>query len=231
MREQHEQTCHQAEELKKQADEHEKLWREKKEEEVMVWRERIHREQEHWEHHMQSQLETCHTQHQREMDDLLHHSYLPKCAKTGGPKWAGSSSDAPPSPHCQSVVSATAAGPTGQRKSRDGLKQRKKSVRFQENASVHIIEEDELGLESDTPPMGAPGEGNPPTISDADDEDEAGGDGSESGDAAREPGVKSASGGDAANEPSHQPTVESTVDGDQERDVAEKGEEEEGEDI
>ncbi|CAI8002718.1 hypothetical protein GBAR_LOCUS3473, partial [Geodia barretti] len=36
----HEQTCQEAEELKNQADEHEKLWREKKQHEVTAWRER-----------------------------------------------------------------------------------------------------------------------------------------------------------------------------------------------
>lgn len=153
MRQLHEQMYHQVEELKKQADKHEKVWQEKKEHEVTAWRERIHREQEHWQHQIQQNLETCHTQHQREMEDVLRHSYLPNCAKTttGSPpsKWAGkwkSSADTLSRLHNRQSVVA------GQKKSRDGLKQRKKSVRFQENASIHIIEEDELDLECDAPP-------------------------------------------------------------------------------
>ena len=163
----HEQTCQEAEELKNQADEHEKLWREKKQHEVTAWRERIHREQEHWQHDLQHKLETCHTQHQKEMKDILHHSYLPNCAKTTedsspSSKWAvngkGSAGTLSHLHNRQTVVA-------GQKKSRDGLKQqRKKSVRFQESASIHIIEEDELGLErtplTQTPPR-------TPTASDA----------------------------------------------------------------
>ena len=148
----HEQACQLAGELKKQADENEKLWQERKEYQVTAWRERIHREQEHWQHHMQQKLEICHTQHQKEMEEILHHSYLPNCAKTtGGPlsKLAGKSS-AVSLLHLHNRQTVVAQ----QKRSRDGIRpqQRKKSVRFQETASIHIIEEDELGLESEAPP-------------------------------------------------------------------------------
>ena len=158
MRELHEQTCQQVEELRRQADEREKLWREKKEQEVVAWRERIHREQEHWEHHIHHQMEASHNQHQQEMDHILHTSYLPSCAKTtmttgAAPKWigGGSTSDVTTATMATSSLRRQSQVHHGHRKSRDGLLrgERKKSVRFQQEASIHIIDEDELGLESD----------------------------------------------------------------------------------
>ena len=134
----HEQTFHQAEDLKKQADHHEQLWREKKEHEVIAWREKIHREQDHWQHHIHHQMEVCKNEHQKHMDMLLHTSYLPKCATPfSASKWVGSSMSA----KCSTDVTTTNQHQKSGKKSRDVLKPKRKSVAFQQNVSVHIIEE------------------------------------------------------------------------------------------
>ena len=137
----HEQSFHQVEDLKKQADKHEKLWREKKEHEVLAWREKIHKEQDHWQHHMHHQMESSKTEHQKQMDTILHSSYLPKCAKTGStPKWVGSLTS--------SKFSMDATHLQLGKKSENALKLRKKNVRFQQSASIHIIEEDEADFDN-----------------------------------------------------------------------------------
>lgn len=139
----HEQSFHQIEDLKKQADAREKLWKEKKEHEVIAWREKIHREQDHWQHHMQHQMEASKTEHQKEMDNILHNSYLPKCAKTGSsqPKWVGQLLNS------KFSLDETHFYPQLSKKSKDALKPHKK-VRFQQNGSIHIIEEDEPDFEN-----------------------------------------------------------------------------------
>ena len=134
----HEQTFHDAEEHKKQADQHEKLWREKKEHEVVAWREKIHKEQDHWQHHMHHQMEMCKNDHQKQMEGLLHNSYLPKCAKSRStPKGTTVSSTSAKFP-----VAAKQHGKS--MKSRDTPKPKKKGVHFRQTASIHIIEEDEF---------------------------------------------------------------------------------------
>ena len=213
MRELHEQTCHQVEELRKEADEHEKLWLEKKEHEVAAWRDKIHKEQEHWEHHIHHQMEASHTQHQREMDDLLHNSYLPNCAKTTGaaPKWVGSGSAA------DTVATTTTSNLRRQsqvhRRSRDNLRERKKSVRFQQNASVHIIEEDELGFESEPPTEGTTAGGG---ASGCDD----GGNGERSAESAEVKGGESS----VEKEDENDSAQLASDDGEQERETGEKRE-------
>ena len=135
----HEDTLHQAEEHKKQADQHEKMWREKTEHEVVAWREKIHREQQHWQEHIHHQMEKCHNDHQKQMDNLLHNSYLPKCAK--------SCSAAKP------VVSLSTKCSTGATQHSKKSGPRKKGVHFQQTASIHIIEEDETDLEDNAEPV------------------------------------------------------------------------------
>ena len=132
----HEETLHHAEDLKKEADEREKMWKEKKDHEVVAWREKIHREQDTWQHHMQHQMKACHKEHQKHMEEVLHNSYLPKCAKTGSSqKWVLSSSTDFHQPHYGHHQFG--------KKSREALKPKKKSVRFQQNTSIHVIEENE----------------------------------------------------------------------------------------
>lgn len=139
----HEETLHQVEDLKKEADEREKVLKEKKEHEVAAWREKIHREQDHWQHHMHHQMEVCHKEHQKQMEEVLHNSYLPKCAKTNSSqKWILGSRDSIHGHHIHHQQF--------NKKSRDALKPKKKSVRFQQNASIHVIEEDEPNFENDT---------------------------------------------------------------------------------
>lgn len=136
----HEQTFHHAEELKMQADQHEKNWREKKEHEVVAWREKIHREQDHWQHHIHHQMEVCKNEHKKQMDSLLHKSYLPMCAK--------SHSTARP---IGGSMSNKCSNDTTQHsiKSKSTPKPR---VHFQQTASVHIIEEDETDFEDAVEP-------------------------------------------------------------------------------
>ena len=133
----HEQTFHHAEEHKKQADHHEKLWREKKEHEVVAWREKIHKEQGHWQHHLHHQMEVCKNDHQKQMDSMLHNSYLPKCAKSHSTqqKWTTVSS-------MSGKFSANVAHHGKNLKSKDAPKPKKKGVHFRKTASIHIIEED-----------------------------------------------------------------------------------------
>lgn len=138
----HEQTFHHAEELKKQADQHEKDWRERKEHEVVAWREKIHREQDHWQHHLHHQMDVCKNEHKQQMDDLLHKSYLPKCAKS--PKQIGSS---------MSNKCSTDAAQPGKTSKDTTLKTRKKGVHFQPTASIHIFEEDDTDFEGEVEPI------------------------------------------------------------------------------
>ena len=150
----HEQTFHDAEEHKKQADQHEKMWREKKEHEVVAWREKIHKEQDHWQHHMQHQMEMCKNDHQKEMEVLLHNSYLPKCAKSrSSPKWTTASSTSAKFP----VAAKQQHGKN--LKSRDTPKQKKKGVHFRQTASIHIIEEDDFEDAAETCQQGTAAEG------------------------------------------------------------------------
>ena len=138
----HEETLHHAEDIKKEADEREKALKEKKEHEVAVWREKIHREQDHWQHHMHHQMEVCHKEHQKQMEEVLHNSYLPKCAKTNSfQKWVSGSRN--------SIIQHHHTQHQHPKKD-DALKPKKKSVRFQQNASIHIIDEDEPEFENDT---------------------------------------------------------------------------------
>lgn len=133
----HEQTFHHAEELKKQADQHEKIWREKKEHEVVAWRDKIHREQDHWKHHIDHQMEACKNEHKKQMDSLLHKSYLPNCAK----------SHPTARPIGSSMSNKCSDDATQHMKSKGTPKPRKKGVHFQQTASIHIIEEDEADFE------------------------------------------------------------------------------------
>ena len=134
----HEETVHQVEELKKQADQQEKIWRDKKEHEVVVWREKIHREQEHWQHHIDHQMEACKTKHQKQIDSLLHNAYLPTCAKSASKQHVGSTASMMSS---VDAVHGKKEDRTGFKKStRDPHTPKKKGVRFQQTASIHIIE-------------------------------------------------------------------------------------------
>lgn len=139
----HEETFHHAEELKKQADQHEKIWREKKEHEVVAWRDKIHREQDHWQHHIHHQMEVCKNEHKKQMDSLLHKSYLPNCAKSH-----------PTARPVGSSMSSKCSNDTTQHsiKSKGTPKPRKKGVHFQQTASIHIIEEDEADFEDAVEP-------------------------------------------------------------------------------
>lgn len=153
----HEQTFHHAEELKKQADQHEKDWRERKEHEVVAWREKIHREQDHWQHHLHHQMDVCKNEHKQQMDDLLHKSYLPKCAKS--PKQIGSSTS--------NKCSTDATHVQHSKTSKDTLKTRKKGVHFQPTASIHIFEEDDTDFEGDVEPTNSKGNTSEPSAAEA----------------------------------------------------------------
>ena len=155
----HEETVHQVEELKKQADQQEKIWRDKKEHEVVVWREKIHREQEHWQHHIDHQMEACKTKHQKQIDSLLHNAYLPKCAKSASKQHVGSTVSKMSSADAGSTVSKMSSADVvhGKKEDRPGFKKstmdphtpKKKGVRFQQTASFHIIEEYDTDFNED----------------------------------------------------------------------------------
>lgn len=105
---------------------------------MVAWRDKIHREQDHWKHHIDHQMEVCKNEHKKQMDSLLHKSYLPNCAK--------SHSTARPIGSSMSNKCSDDATQHSM-KSKSTPKPRKKGVHFQQTASIHIIEEDEADFE------------------------------------------------------------------------------------